>query len=188
MCSRFEMDATGPTLFQRFGVLMENSPNRAEVRPTDVGLVIGPQGGSLQHWGLKAAWDGHPLINARAESLSEKASFKGLLSSRVLVPATAWWEWTGPGRKVRVTPTQGDCVFAFAGLSDGQRFTIVTCDSVPEMSAMNDRMPVILAPGDESVWVNPAVAFAQAAGCLRPPRFGLTLTPEPEHSAQLSLF
>lgn len=188
MCSRFEMDAMGPTLFQRFGVLMEDIPNRSEVRPTDAGLVLGPQGSSLQHWGLKAAWDGHPLINARAETLADKASFKGLLSSRVLVPATAWWEWTGPGQKVRLTPDRGDRLFAFAGLSDGQRFTIITCDAVPAMTHMNDRMPVILAPGDESAWLNPDVTFAQVAGCLHAPDFGLCLTPEPKNSAQFSLF
>ena len=187
MCSRFELSAESSTLSSRFHVLVDILPNRAEVRPTDAGVVIGSQGASIQHWGLKAAWDGHPLINARAESLTERASFKGLLTSRVLVPATAWWEWTGPGQKVRLAP-EGDGLFAFAGLTDGERFTIITCDAVPEMAGMNDRMPVILNPEDESAWMDPRVAFAKVAGLLIPPTEALNVRPALKDSPQLSLF
>jgi putative SOS response-associated peptidase YedK len=188
MCSRFELNATVDALRRRFSVLMESVPNRAEVRPTDVGLVLGPQAAALQPWGLKASWDGHPLINARAETLAERASFKGLLSSRVLVPATAWWEWTGPGQKVRLAPTGEDEIFSFAGLTDGERFTIITCDAAPEMADMNDRMPVILSRDAEQAWLNPAFPFTQVAEQLKPASTPLRLTPEAHVSPQLSLF
>jgi putative SOS response-associated peptidase YedK len=129
MCSRFELTHNARTVAARFGLTVPPSlPNKAEVRPTDAALVIGPgvigpgRQGRVLHWGLNVSWDKRPLINARAETLA--ARFTRLTPSRVLVPATSWWEWQGPAKtKMRLGLADG-ALFAFAGLVDGDRFTL----------------------------------------------------------------
>ena len=192
MCSRYEQNAPPTSISPRFGLAVPTDLPRPEVRPTDRALVIGQGGASVQVWGLKAAWDGSPLINARAESIHEKPSFKGLVQSRVLVPATSWWEWMQSpkgksGRKMRLRPKELD-LFAFAGLSDGERFTILTCDAPPEMNPMNDRAPVILARQDEADWLNPEIPYAKIARALLPRPLDLTITADGPEPPQLDLF
>ncbi len=192
MCSRFEVQTQPASIQARFGVPIFALPNKAEVRPTDIGLVIGAEGGALQIWGLRPSWDGGgPLVNARCETLDQKPSFKELVNRRVLVPATAWWEWTRgpkgrPDQKMRLRLQDSD-MFAFAGLTDGERFTIVTCDAVTEMAAMNDRMPVILPQQVWADWLSPAVPYDAVKECLQS-QSGLVIEPDGEAGPQLSLF
>ena len=95
MCSRYELNAHSRDLVGRFGLTVPPPlPNRAEVRPTDAALVIGAGGAELLSWGLPVTWQNGPLINARAEGLDSRPTFRPLLAKgRVLVPASAWWEW-----------------------------------------------------------------------------------------------
>lgn len=189
MCSRFELKRPVGDVFVRFGLANFGLrapppwPNRDEVRPTDAALVIGPCGAArLLHWGLAVPWDKGPLINARAETLAERPSFSRLLRARVLVPATAWWEWRknadGKTRtKMRLSLADGG-LFCFAGLVEGGHFTIVTCDAAPGIAAVHARMPVVLAPQAEAAWIDPARPFTQVAGALRPTAFALTARPD----------
>ena len=171
MCSRFEMEAGAGDIAQRFSLAapppLANAPER---RPTDLALVIAPEGPCLLGWGLSVEWDAKPLINARAETLSRKKTFRPLLESRCLVPVTAYFEWRKDGgarRKNRIGLADGT-LFAFAGLTDGERFIIVTCPPSPSIAHIHDRMPVILAADAEAPWLDPGVAFADVSGLLLP--------------------
>ena len=192
MCSRYELLAPTKHIAERFCIDVPARPNKSEVRPTDLGIIIGANGAAVQGWGLKPAWGGGPLINARCESSHEKPSFKNLLGTRVLVPASHWWEWTRdtkdrPDRKMRLKP-EGLELFAFAGLTDGERFTIITCDAVSVMSEMNDRMPVILSRDAEAQWIDPSIPFDAARQYLQPYVGALLLVDDAENKPQLSLF
>ncbi len=178
MCSRFEMNSPPRELARRFGLKSPPpAPNAAELRPTNQALIVdrladetGDRAGRLMAWGLAVGWDTKPLINARAETLAEKRTFRPLLEKRCLVPATAWFEWKKIGRaklKNRIAPVAGD-VFAFAGLTDGERFTIVTCGAAPAVAHIHHRMPVVLDGEGESSWIDPEVPFAEAAELLVP--------------------
>ncbi len=170
------MDAKSADLAGRFG--LEDPPpvpNAAEVRPTDQALIIdrrlgeGP-GARLLGWGLPVEWDAKPLINARAETLAEKKTFQPLLDARCLVPATAYFEWrkASAGKlKNRIAPSDGG-LFAFAGLMDGRRFTIITCRPAPEIAHIHGRMPVILDRRAESKWIDPGLSFAEVREALVP--------------------
>lgn len=184
MCSRFEMNAQPRELARRFGLKSPPPvPNAPELRPTNQALVIdrahaggGGPAGRLLAWGLVVTWDNKLLINARAETLAEKRTFRPLLGSRCLVPATAWFEWKKVGRaklKNRIAPADGG-VFAFAGLADGERFTIVTCASAPALAHIHHRMPVVLEPGAEAAWIDSRVSFAEVKGLLVPYAGALT--------------
>ncbi len=171
MCSRFEMNARAGGLARRFGLKAAPTlPNTPELRPTDMALVIQPGGFRLQGWGLGVTWDTKPLINARAETLARKPTFRPLLDTRCLVPATAYFEWRKDGKarlKNRITLSEGG-IFAFAGLTDGERFTIVTCAPSPAIAHIHDRMPVILDRRAEGLWIDPDVSFADVSGLLVP--------------------
>lgn len=176
MCSRFEQNAPPGDLAKRFG--LDNpppAPNMAELRPTDLAVVIERRNGDkptprLLTWGLSVDWDAKPLINARAETLSQKKTFRGLLENRCLVPATAYFEWRkddGGNHKNRIETANED-IFAFAGIIDGDRFTIVTCAPAPNIAHIHNRMPVILERPAEAHWTDPNAAFADVAGLLVP--------------------
>ncbi len=175
MCSRFEMEAAAGDIARRFSLAatppVPNSlANAPELRPTDLALVIQPEGPRLLGWGLAVTWDAKPLINARAETLARKPTFRPLLDTRCLVPATAYFEWRKAGKaklKNRISLSEGG-IFAFAGLTDGKSFTIVTCSPSPAIAHIHDRMPVILERRAEAPWIDPDVPFADVSGLLVP--------------------
>jgi len=179
MCSRYELIANGRELAARFRLTGPPPlPNRTDNRPTDLGLVLTPGGPLLLRWGLAVEWDTRPLINARAETLASKPTFRRLLGSRVLVPAGGWWEWRAEGeyrRKMHVRRPDGG-LFAFAGLLDGEHFTLVTCAAGPSVAKLHHRMPVILPPEAEAPWLDPATPFDAVAESLAPYSGPLTIT------------
>ena len=175
MCSRFELTAGAGDISRRFSLAAPPQLANASVsRPTDPALVIAPEGPRLLGWGLSVEWDSKPLINARAETLSRKKTFRPLLECRCLVPATAYFEWRKDGatrRKNRIGLADG-MLFAFAGLFDGERFTIVTCPPAASIAHIHDRMPVLLPADAEARWLDPGVAFAGVSGLLVPYQAG----------------
>jgi putative SOS response-associated peptidase YedK len=124
-------------------------------------------------WGLIPAWAqdesiGSRMINARAETLAEKASFKRLLTSkRCLIIVDGFYEWTQePGSKAK-TPMyiqlKNAEVFAFAGLWDSWRnpageqirtCTIITTEPNELMARIHNRMPAILSPETREQWLD----------------------------------
>ena len=124
-------------------------------------------------WGLLPFWAdekkvGYSMINARAETLDTKRSFKPYFEKRrCLVPASAFYEWTGEkGNKqpYYIHPTH-EPVFAFAGLynvwtSPGgdekiPTYTIITTDANEKMSRLHDRMPAMLLKEEWDFWLDP---------------------------------
>jgi putative SOS response-associated peptidase YedK len=126
-------------------------------------------------WGLIPSWSkdasiGIRLINARAETLSEKPTFRGPYRyHRCLVLANGFYEWhQEPGAKSK-TPyyfrTKNNKPFAFAGLwdiwqaPDGSQVkscTIITTNPNTVVAPIHDRMPVILPPEAYSKWIDPS--------------------------------
>jgi putative SOS response-associated peptidase YedK len=127
----------------------------------------------LMRWGLVPAWSGdvkigYRMINARAETVAEKQSFKTLLKkSRCLVPASGFYEWkklAGGAKTPYFIRLKGGGPFAFAGLwtawhagreDELRSFTIITTSANDLMSPIHDRMPVILDEKDEARWLDP---------------------------------
>jgi putative SOS response-associated peptidase YedK len=178
MCSRFEGDISPEALAERFGVLVPEDWRPApEIRPTNRALVIDRAGrAELRGFGIPAPWDGKPLINARAETLVEKPTFRPWLENRCLVPASAWFEWRAvPGerrkRKNRIARRDGGLI-VFAGLTDDAEpgaFTIVTCAPAPGIAHVHNRMPLALDTDAAAHWLDPDLDFAAAATALRVP-------------------
>ncbi|MBI2241220.1 MAG: SOS response-associated peptidase family protein [Magnetospirillum gryphiswaldense] len=143
MCSRFELNGQVRSQVVSFGLTLPPPwPNATEFRPTDRALVVGRAEGRLLSWGLRVAWDKAPVINARMESVPDKPLFRRLLGKRILVPASAWWEWDAAKTKMRLSRSDGG-LMTFAGLYDGDTFVILTRTATPDLQGVHDRMPVL---------------------------------------------
>jgi putative SOS response-associated peptidase YedK len=136
---------------------------------------------AMLRWGLVPSWAkdesvGNRMINARAETLAEKPSFKRLLhSKRCLIVADGFYEWKSePGTKTK-TPMyftrEDDEPFTFAGLWDTWRSpegeqlrtcTIITTNPNAVVSPVHNRMPAILPAGAREEWLDPRQQDEQA--------------------------
>ena len=161
---------------QLFAALPGNDLPRVpnlNVCPTDPVHVVTAQGGrslSAMRWGFLPAWYTAPnagplLINARAETIATKPAFRDACRARrCLIPASAFYEWTGEkGRKQpwRIARADG-APLAFGGI--WQRWgpeglptcAIVTCAANEVMARLHHRMPVIVEPDDWPLWLGEA--------------------------------
>ena len=191
MCGRYSLTADLGTLAQRFAfdgrqLSFEASYN---IAPTQQVLtVIGDEQrrGGFMRWGLIPHWakdmsGGARMINARAETVVEKPAFRDALRRRrCLVLADGFYEWrSGPsGRSpMRIVMRSGE-PFAFAGLwavwrdPDGNRVpscTIITTSANDLLAPIHDRMPVVLPPGLEELWLDRSIDDPDVlAGVLSP--------------------
>ncbi len=106
-------------------------------------------------------------FNARAESVVEKPMFRDAFRrNRCLIPASGYFEWHTVGKEKQpyyFTPRNGS-VLTFAGIWDEWRDrinseTIVSCTMIITtanslVSAVHDRMPVILEPENIEPWLS----------------------------------
>lgn len=183
MCSRFQLELTPRDAMARFALAEPPPwPDAAEARPTDSVLAVRGGRARLVRWGMAVEWDKRPLINARAEALAQRPAFRRLLANRVLVPASAWWEWqTGADGKSKTRMRLGRAdggLFALAGLVEGDNVVIVTCAPAPGIAHIHNRMPVVLAPETEAAWADPNVPFEQVAAAVTPYTGELAAVPD----------
>jgi putative SOS response-associated peptidase YedK len=191
MCSRFELNCSSRDIAARFHLALPPAlAERSEFRPTDQILVIGPGGVEVRRWGLPVPWESRPLINARAESLTSRPTFRPLLGRRVLVPVTAWWEWRLDGsRRIRTRLSLDRAgPFALAGLEDGGHAVIITCAAAHDLAAVHDRMPAVLPPEAEAAWLDPATDPVIAASMLEPAPGPFLISPPRSPPRQPDLF
>lgn len=176
MCGRYVLAAT-EAIAQRFNAT--NAPanlaphyNVAPTQSMPVVIKQSPNQLVLMRWGLIPSWaksgkTDYSMINARAETLAQKPTFRKLLSfQRCLVPANGFYEWKAGahGKTPYYIHLKDDTLFAFAGLYDRWKddqgnelltYTIITTTPNPLMAGIHDRMPVILPKDAEEAWLNP---------------------------------
>ncbi len=144
------------------------------IAPTQNSLVLVQEGGDnivkSMKWGLIPAWSkseshGSKMINARIETVTTKPSFKNLIpKNRCIVLSDGYYEWKrSGGRKVPFFIQQkGSGLMFFAGLwttwsMSSERiftYTILTTKARKSISAIHDRMPVILSKSKVDMWIN----------------------------------
>ena len=180
MCGRFLLAVDPAGLQDAFPQFIFQNPidQRFNIAPSQPVLVV-PNNSSLiaDHfqWGLIPSWTKDPsigsrMINARAETLSEKPSFRGPFKyNRCLILSTGFYEWQKrPGSKTK-TPfyirLKNGKPFAFAGLwdewhsADGSQIkscAIITTNPNSLVAPIHDRMPVILSADTHSHWLDPS--------------------------------
>jgi putative SOS response-associated peptidase YedK len=190
MCGRYELHTHPAALALAFGLDIPPAfAARYNIAPTqDVPVIRQSRTGERElafvRWGLVPRWAKDPsigarMINARAETLAEKASFKvALQRHRCLIPADGFYEWkqTPSGAKQPILIGMRDgSTFAFAGLTERwlspegevlDTCTIITTRANAMLSVMYERMPAIIAPAQYEQWLD--VANPDLGGLLAP--------------------
>jgi len=184
MCGRFTITATFTEIIQRFEIdaaIQEElyNPNY-NVAPSQSVLSIINDGSrnrlGFLRWGLIPPWSkdmkiGYKMINARAETIAEKPSFRNpFKKKRCLIIADSFYEWKRHEDKTK-TPMRiklkSGGLFAMAGLWDrwisphGESIyscSVITTTPNDLVKEIHDRMPVILKPSDEKIWLDPAIS------------------------------
>jgi putative SOS response-associated peptidase YedK len=196
MCGRFSLNQTGEALAKAFQLsTVPPIEPRFNIAPTQpVAAILAtletpePQFHFLR-WGLIPSWAkdptiGNRLINARAETVSEKPSFRAAFKRRrCLIPADGFYEWQSQAHRKTKQPyyifLKEHQPFAFAGLwehwtdpesgGEVQTCTILTTAPNGLMEPIHTRMPVILAPDHYDPWLDP--------GSYNPGKLQKMLTP-----------
>ncbi|HVP24459.1 MAG TPA: SOS response-associated peptidase [Methanomicrobiales archaeon] len=189
MCGRFTIVPT-VDFHERFGLPAGPAiAPRYNVAPgQEFPVIVRGDGNRLvpMAWGFIAPFvrdtaAGRPIINARAETLLERPSFRDAVQEhRCLVPASGFYEWKKEGRRkipfyIRLT---GEPLFAFAGLystlrdiagGEHRTFAIITTGPNRLVAGLHDRMPAILPVEREETWLRQGpVGPADLASLLSP--------------------
>jgi putative SOS response-associated peptidase YedK len=133
----------------------------------------------LVRWGLVPSWAkdtkaGARMINARAETVAVKPSFRAAFTRRrCLIPADGYYEWMTEDKVKQpyyIYRTDGG-ILAFAGIYELWRdsqvpddhedawywsASIITTQAEDEIGRIHDRTPMTIAPGDWTDWLDPA--------------------------------
>jgi putative SOS response-associated peptidase YedK len=178
MCGRFTQTQSVPKISQEFGVAQVScdlgpSYNIAPTQKVAVIITDGVKQLVPVRWGLVPSWAkdismGSKMINARAETITEKASYRNAFKKRrCLVVADGFYEWQNLGgtkRPIYIRLKSGK-PFGLAGLyevwnsPEGEAITtctIVTTEANEIMEPIHERMPVIIPKQEEDVWLDPA--------------------------------
>lgn len=176
MCGRFNLVGPGNLHF-RFATQNElpGLPPRYNIAPSQQVVIVTNQRemqlvrwGLLPHWAKEARFGGR-TINARAESVATKPSYRGPFRyRRCLVPATGFYEWlaTPEGKIPYLIRLKSGEVFGMAGLYDTwtdaednevRTCAIITTEANELMAPIHNRMPVIIRPEDEALWLDAGV-------------------------------
>jgi len=135
-------------------------------------------------WGLLPFWSKtsktkFPMINARAEGIEKKPSFRGPFKyRRCFIPASGFYEWKKNAKGKQpffIRPTNRG-TFGLAGIWDhwqGEGKTIESCaiittDANELIQGIHDRMPLILEEGVEATWIDPKTGQEELLAMLKP--------------------
>lgn len=182
MCGRFASKATKEQIEREFKTVGKNPAvfaPRYNIAPSQrIGAVLAPGGERIfsnLKWGLVPSWAkdpaiGNRMINARAETLSEKPSFRDAFKKRrCIVPASGFYEWDKKGNGAGTKQPfyfylKEREVFGFAGLYEEwldratgevlETCTIITTEANEVLEPVHDRMPVILKANDYEQWLD----------------------------------
>jgi len=176
MCGRYAMTTPLPDLITQFEItdnLFGEDVPRYNIAPgQEVAAIIIDSSKKIVRfrWGLMPPWmkegSGNAIINARAETLREKPSFRKLFTGkRCLLIANGFFEWQMKGNeKVPVyIKMKNDEPILFAGLydvrtgADGKKIgtcTIITTGANEMIAAFHERMPVIIKKEDAALWLD----------------------------------
>jgi len=176
MCGRYSLSSPPEILKEDFGLSAcpELNP-RYNIAPSQDAPVIrqsesGERTLSMLHWGLIPSWAkdpsiGNRMINARAETVAEKPSYRTAYKRRrCIIPADGFFEWkqTKDGKQPYYIHSSDHSLLGMAGLWERwerseqaiESFTIITTVANEFMQPLHERMPVILNRSDYEQWLN----------------------------------
>jgi len=176
MIDRYSITASATEISERFSVdVPDFYKAHYNASPTQLLPVITSattQGLSSFFWGTAPDWAknktlSEKIINLGAEHFAEKPTLKkAMRTHRCIIPADGFYGWKKLGKKTSVPyrfVLEKEKIFSFPGLweefedSDGQQiqtFTIITIPADKVVSAIQERMPLILTRQTEKLWLD----------------------------------
>ena len=187
MCGRFNSIASGKDFASVYDAqfLTDELSSNFNVAPTtlvyvlhrqDVGRVL-----DVMSWGLVPSWSkdktrSASMINARSETLTEKPSFRNLVSEhRCILPIQGFYEWQNLASETKKPKKQAHYItrvdeqpMTLAGLwtiwkqpdsSLLRTCTIITTEANEKLSPIHHRMPVILERDSVDIWLGESKAL-----------------------------
>lgn len=190
MIDRYSITASAGKIKERFQAdVLDSYIPKYNAAPTQLLPIITqstPHGVSTFFWGTSPEWSknkplSEKIINVRAETIIEKpASKKAMMKTRCLIPADGFYAWKKVGKKTaipyRFIATDQE-VFSIAGLweefedNDGNElhtFSLITIAANEIVVSVQERMPVILTPESEKIWMDHASAESDLIRVLLP--------------------
>lgn len=195
MCGRASLTKTEKELEDRFqssfyseDLERYNPLPNYNVAPTHMHPIITneePNHFRFFRWGLIPFWAkdikvGYQMINARIETIKDKSTYKSALEKRrCIVPFDGFYEWKKTDKeKIPYRIQLKDIpIFSIAGLwekwtspqgTDIFSFTLITHQPNEFMSSIHDRMPAILLPEYERLWLDNDMPSNQLLDVLQP--------------------
>jgi len=177
MCGRFSFSPLTKIIEDRFDVKVDSGQYtpRFNCAPSqDLAVIsnVNPDELSFYKWGLIPFWAkdksiGNKMINAKAETINIKTSFKNSFKrKRCLVLSDGFYEWKKINPKEKIPyriKMEDNSLFAMAGIWDTWKdeageminsFAIITTSPNELMENIHNRMPVILEKKGEKAWLN----------------------------------
>ena len=183
MCGRYTQTKAKQVLEEHFGATVQEVLPRFNVAPTQAALVVHSETRSMtqMRWGFVPSWAGRDgsvgelLINAKAETILEKRTYKYAFgTNRCLVVADSFFEWRREGsskQPVRFM-LKSEEPFAFAGIWHHNEihnaFVIITTQPNDLVRPVHTRMPTILDRNDYTEWLSPDTSPEKLLSLLRP--------------------
>ncbi len=177
MVDRYSITATGPEVAERFDVDVPDFYRaHYNASPTHLLPVITsamPLGLSNFYWGTAPEWAknktvSEKIVNTPVEHFDERTSLrKTLMKRRCIIPADGFYGWKKVGKKTSIPyrfVLKSKQLFSFPGLweefedADGnqiQTFSLITQQADTIVSSIQERMPVLLSPQSEKIWLSP---------------------------------
>lgn len=182
MCGRYYFDIDDKELREITDAAQKNLSDEfktGEIFPSDKALVITMQENKvipiIAKWGFPKWNDKDIIINARAETLSEKILFKNLVKyNRCIVPASGFYEWnksssrekkknkyyfTNPGSVMYMAglyntyQTKSEQISLFDTNKEQLSYVIITKNANEYMAGIHERMPLIFTKSEMERWL-----------------------------------
>ncbi|WP_237322388.1 SOS response-associated peptidase family protein [Vibrio sp. vnigr-6D03] len=163
MCGRLNVmdDPFAQQVCEQLGIRFLAQPN-SDVRPTDTLATVSAAPFGLQQydlsWGIKPQWAKKVIINAQAETVASKPTFRSAYeSSRVVVPCSGWYEWVsheGLKQKYLFEPPKDEPLYMAAiGLESMNNVVTLTTKPDKVYEPYHHRMPLLIPSSEVDQWL-----------------------------------
>jgi len=196
MCGRVSLTHNIEEIYRRFKVDIRGDSEVEEFTPrynvfpsSHIPCVIQAQKGrglAFMRWGLVPSWAddvsiGNKMINARAETIALKPSFRSAYRKRrCIIPVSGYYEWKklddGSRKQPYYFKMSDDDILPLAGLWEAKTMneqntlytcTIITTKADKPFSSVHHRMPLVISDDNENVWLDRWVSVDTLESILR---------------------
>ena len=153
MCGRFayNKEQITPWAKDTLGVLLDIESNLNASPSQSVAAIDSNNSPLILNWGIKPSWAKKLLINAQAETVATKPTFKqAFVTRRCVVPMSGWYEWKdegGPRKQKYYFSAANDEPLLMAGIwyeNDSPELVTLTTSPNAKCGEIHKRMPVII--------------------------------------------